>query len=146
MRCNARSVIVGLVDTDITCLESSAGSRTWARAFATVYEPFLCIGERAGLRKHRKELLERSAGCTVEIGAGTGLNLAHYPDDLSGLVLVEPDSAMRRRLAKRLAAPLPSGAAGRRTGGAAAVPRWIHRHGRLDLGVVHRGRSRCRPA
>ena len=43
------------------------------------------------------------AGCTIEIGAGTGLNLAHYPDDLDELVLVEPDAAMRRRLAERLA-------------------------------------------
>jgi SAM-dependent methyltransferase len=107
MRCKARSVIVAVVDTDITRPEPSAGSRTWARAFAALYEPFLCVGERAGLRKHRKELLERSAGCTIEIGAGTGLNLAHYPDDLSGLVLVEPDSAMRRRLAKRVARRCP---------------------------------------
>ena len=71
--------------------------------FAAVYEPFLWVGEQAGLREHRKELLKRSAGCTIEIGAGTGLNLAHYPDDLDELVLVEPDAAMRRRLAERLA-------------------------------------------
>jgi SAM-dependent methyltransferase len=103
MRCNAGSVIVAVVDTDITHVESLAGSRTWARAFAAVYEPFLWVGEQAGLRKHRKELLKRSAGCTIEIGAGTGLNLTHYPDDLDGLVLVEPDAAMRRRLAERLA-------------------------------------------
>ena len=103
MRCNAGSVIVAVVDTDITHVESLAGSRAWARAFAAVYEPFLWVGEQAGLRKHRKELLKRSAGCTIEIGAGTGLNLAHYPDDLDGLVLVEPDAAMRRRLAERLA-------------------------------------------
>jgi SAM-dependent methyltransferase len=95
--------MVAVMDTDIAHLESSAGSRTWAHTFAAVYEPSLYVGERAGLRKHRKELLKRSAGCTIEIGAGTGLNLAHYPDDLSGLVLVEPDAAMRRRLAKRLA-------------------------------------------
>jgi SAM-dependent methyltransferase len=103
MRCNAGAVIVAVVDTDITHVESLAGSRAWARAFAAVYEPFLWVGEQAGLRKHRKELLKRSAGCTIEIGAGTGLNLAHYPDDLDGLVLVEPDAAMRRRLAERLA-------------------------------------------
>jgi SAM-dependent methyltransferase len=103
MRCDARSVIVAVVDTDITHAQSLAGSRAWARAFAALYDPFLWVGERAGLRKHRKELLERSAGCTIEIGAGTGLNLAHYPDDLDGLVLVEPDPAMRRRLAQRLA-------------------------------------------
>lgn len=103
MRCNAGPVSVVVVDTDITHVESSAGWRAWARASAALYEPFLWIGERAGLRKHREELLARSAGCTIEIGAGTGLNLAHYPGDLDGLVLVEPDAAMRRRLAQRLA-------------------------------------------
>src|SRR4029450_7182421 len=103
MRCNAGSVIVAVMDTDITHVESLAGSRAWARAFAAVYEPSLWVGEQAGLRNLRKELLERSAGCTIEIGAGTGLNLAHYPDDLDGLVLVEPDAAMRRRLAERVA-------------------------------------------
>ena len=103
MRGNAGSVIVAVVDTDITHIESLAGSRAWARAFAAVYEPFLWVGEQAGLRNHRKELLERSTGYTIEIGAGTGLNLAHYPDDLDDLVLVEPDAAMRRRLADRLA-------------------------------------------
>ena len=103
MRCNAGSVIVAVVDPDITDIESLAGSRAWARAFAAMYEPFLWVGERAGLRNHRRELLERSAGSTIEIGAGTGLNLAYYPDNLDELVLVEPDAAMRRRLAERLA-------------------------------------------
>jgi len=103
MRGNAGSVIVAVVNTDITPLEPLASSRAWARAFAAVYDPVLWVGEQAGLRKHRKELLARSTGCTIEIGAGTGLNLAHYPDDLAELVLVEPDAAMRRRLAERLA-------------------------------------------
>ena len=100
---HAGSVIVAVVDTDMTHVESPAGTRAWARTFAAVYDPFLWVGEHAGLRTHRQELLELSAGCTIEIGAGTGLNLAHYPDDLDELVLVEPDAAMRRRLAPRLA-------------------------------------------
>jgi SAM-dependent methyltransferase len=103
MRTSAGSVIVAVMDSDITHVESTARSGAWARAFASLYEPSLWVGERAGLRRHRQELLRRSAGCTIEIGAGTGLNLAHYPDDLEGLVLVEPDAAMRRRLVGRLA-------------------------------------------
>jgi ubiquinone/menaquinone biosynthesis C-methylase UbiE len=94
---------VAVVDTDTTDTASPAGSRAWARVFAAVYEPSLWVGERAGLRKRRKELIERSTGRTIEIGAGTGLNLAHYPDGLDDLALVEPDAAMRRRLAGRLA-------------------------------------------
>ena len=34
----------------------------------------------------------------MEIGSGTGLNLPHYPNDLDGIVLAEPDPSMRRRL------------------------------------------------
>ena len=45
----------------------------------------------------------RGLGRTLEIGAGTGANLPHYPE-LPALILVEPDGAMRRRLAPRAAA------------------------------------------
>jgi SAM-dependent methyltransferase len=74
----------------------------WARAFARLYDPFVWVGERAGLRAHRKQLLSRARGCTLEIGSGTGLNLPYYPDDLVELVFAEPDTAMRARLEKRL--------------------------------------------
>ncbi len=79
-----------------------SGDSAWARAFALLYDPFVWVGERAGLRVHRKQLLGRARGCTLEIGSGTGLNLRHYPDDLDELVLAEPDAAMRARLEKRL--------------------------------------------
>lgn len=82
--------------------EDSIGSGVWARAFAVLYDPFLWVGERAGLRAQREELLSRARGGTVEIGGGTGLNLPHYPNGLDELVLVEPDAAMRVRLEKRL--------------------------------------------
>jgi SAM-dependent methyltransferase len=82
--------------------EDSIGSDVWARAFAVLYDPFLWIGERAGLRAQREELLSRARGRTVEIGGGTGLNLPHYPDDRDELVLAEPDGAVRVRLEKRL--------------------------------------------
>ena len=43
-------------------------------------------------------LLAQARGRTFEIGSGTGLNLAHYPDHLDNLVLAEPDPSMRKRL------------------------------------------------
>jgi SAM-dependent methyltransferase len=79
-----------------------SGNSAWARAFALLYDPFLWVAEQAGLRAHRKQLLDRARGRTLEIGSGTGLNLPHYPDDLDELVLAEPDIAMRARLEKRL--------------------------------------------
>jgi SAM-dependent methyltransferase len=80
-----------------------SGDSVWARAFAVLYDPFVWVGERTGLREHRKTLLSHAHGWTLEIGGGTGLNLPHYPDGIDELVLAEPDAAMRSRLNKRLA-------------------------------------------
>jgi ubiquinone/menaquinone biosynthesis C-methylase UbiE len=69
---------------------------------ARVYDPFVWLGELAGMRSRRSVLVGNARGRVVEIGAGTGLNVAHYPDEITELVLTEPDAAMRRRLARRL--------------------------------------------
>ena len=87
------------------------GSGVWARASAVIYDPFLWAPELAGMRAHRRELLGRARGRTVEIGGGTGLNLSHYPDGLEELVVTEPDPAMRSKLEKKL----------KRTGGPARL-------------------------
>jgi SAM-dependent methyltransferase len=67
-----------------------------------VYEPSLWMGERAGLRVLRRDLLRRAKGRTVELGSGTGLNLPYYPEGLDELVLTEPADAMRARLEQKL--------------------------------------------
>ena len=54
--------------------------------------------ERAGLADRRRELLRHARGRVLEIGAGTGANLAHYPEGVEELVLVEPDRALARDL------------------------------------------------
>jgi ubiquinone/menaquinone biosynthesis C-methylase UbiE len=82
---------------------SSPRTRLWSRAFAVIYDPTLWIGEVAGMRRRRRDLLGTATGRTLEIGGGTGLNLAHYPGDLPELILAEPEAAMRRRLVKRAA-------------------------------------------
>jgi ubiquinone/menaquinone biosynthesis C-methylase UbiE len=84
--------------TDTLHMHSAADSHGWARVFAAAYDPSMWIGERAGMRRRRHDLLTQARGRTLEIGSGTGLNLLHYPDDLDGLVLAEPDPSMRRRL------------------------------------------------
>jgi SAM-dependent methyltransferase len=89
------------VTIDIRQATPSEGSAVWARAFSVLYDPFLWVGERAGVRALRRELLAKAHGFTVEIGSGTGLNLPHYPDELDDLVLAEPDPPMRSRLEKR---------------------------------------------
>ena len=54
------------------------------------------------MRRRRSTLLGGARGRVVEIGAGTGLNIAHYRDGIAELVLIEPEPGMRRRLARRL--------------------------------------------
>ena len=74
------------------------------RLFAAVYDAVSKGSEAAGMRDERHELLADAQGATIEIGAGTGLNLEHYPDAVTRLVLVEPDKHMRRKLDERLSA------------------------------------------
>ena len=74
----------------------------WARCFALIYDSSLWSGERAGMKQHRRALLSQARGRVLEIGAGTGLNVPHYPSDLSELILTEPDASMRRRLLRRV--------------------------------------------
>lgn len=74
------------------------------RLFAALYDPITAAAERTITGRHRAELLTQAAGTVLEIGAGTGANLAHYrPGQISRLVLVEPDPHMRRRLQTKLA-------------------------------------------
>jgi len=59
--------------------------------------------ERRCLRQWRQELLSHAQGDVLEIGAGTGINLPHYPKEVTCLILSEPDIHMRRKLQKRVA-------------------------------------------
>src|SRR4051812_45892768 len=81
---------------------ASLSRQAWPKLFALVYDPSLSLGELAGLRRRRRRLLAGARGRVVELGAGTGLNLRHYTDGVDELIVVEPDPAMRRRLARRL--------------------------------------------
>ncbi len=72
--------------------------------FAATYDRFLAKTEERGLFERRGRLLSGARGRVLEIGAGTGLNLVHYPaSGVSRVVVLEPDGAMRRRLMPRLA-------------------------------------------
>ena len=94
--------MLSVVNLDVLDATPTTRSTTWARASAVLYDPFLWIGERAGMRALRGEVLRAARGRTVEIGSGTGLNVPHYADKLDELILVEPDAAMRVRLERRL--------------------------------------------
>ncbi|MGH2684558.1 MAG: class I SAM-dependent methyltransferase, partial [Actinomycetota bacterium] len=77
---------------------------------AALYDRMAQPAEKAGMRDMRAELLSEARGRTLEIGAGTGLNLAQYGSEVTELVLLEPDPFMAKRLRRRIAAEAPSGA------------------------------------
>ena len=75
------------------------------RFLAAIYDPFLALGERRGSAGRRAALLADLRGDVLEIGAGTGLNLKHYPAAAT-LELTEPDPGMLRRLRRRAPTPV----------------------------------------
>ncbi|MGD9736225.1 MAG: class I SAM-dependent methyltransferase [Solirubrobacterales bacterium] len=77
---------------------------TWGRLFAALYDRSLKATEEGGLGEMRRQLLAGATGRVLELGAGTGVNLDHYPPAVSELVLVEPDPHMAKRLRARLRA------------------------------------------
>jgi ubiquinone/menaquinone biosynthesis C-methylase UbiE len=74
-----------------------------SRLYALAYDPFMSAIERAGLAAARAELLAAAGGRVLEIGAGTGLNLPHYPASVTDVIATEPDAAMSRRLERAAA-------------------------------------------
>jgi len=79
---------------------AAAVPSSWS--FSMIYDPFLWWAERAGMAERRRALLASARGSVLELGAGTGLNLRHYPDELDRLVLTEPGRHMARRLERRI--------------------------------------------
>ncbi|MCM3297690.1 class I SAM-dependent methyltransferase [Streptomyces pseudogriseolus] len=64
--------------------------------FARWYARFSVAAEsRAGMADVRRRLLGGLSGRVIEIGAGNGLNFAHYPGAVSEVVALEPERALR---------------------------------------------------
>ncbi len=76
----------------------------YGRVNAFLYDPFLWFAERRGMADRRGGLLAAASGRVLEIGAGTGLNIQHYGDAVSELILTEPDRLLHPRLERRLRA------------------------------------------
>ena len=79
-----------------------------SRVFAAMYDGQMRRAEKAGLTDMRKALVTQAAGAVLEIGAGTGANLGHYPPAVTSLTVTEPDVFMLKRLERRATAETPS--------------------------------------
>lgn len=65
--------------------------------------------EERGVAAHRRRTLAGLTGRVVEVGAGNGLNFAHYPDTVSGVLAVEPEDTLRahaERAARQASVPV----------------------------------------
>jgi ubiquinone/menaquinone biosynthesis C-methylase UbiE len=58
--------------------------------------------EKAGLTDLRASLLAVAEGHVLEIGGGTGANLAHYGPGVTSLTITEPEIPMLKRLQRRV--------------------------------------------
>jgi ubiquinone/menaquinone biosynthesis C-methylase UbiE len=74
----------------------------WGPLGAWMYDCTMSGAEAECLGDWRRELLREAHGDVLEIGAGTGANLAHYPPAVRRLVLAEPDAGMRARLRRKV--------------------------------------------
>ncbi len=72
---------------------------------APFYDWFMADSERECLSEWRATLLQQAEGEVIEIGAGTGANLGFYSEEVTRLVLAEPDSGMRSQLVAKLDRP-----------------------------------------
>jgi SAM-dependent methyltransferase len=57
----------------------------------------------SGFDKYRAMTTEGLSGRVVEIGFGSGLNLAHYPPEVEKVMAVEPAQVARQRAERRIA-------------------------------------------
>jgi ubiquinone/menaquinone biosynthesis C-methylase UbiE len=74
------------------------------KLFAAFYDRMMAEVEEQWGSAQRRTLLASARGTVIEVGAGTGTNLEHYPAGIERLVLTEPDRHMRAKLEAKLAA------------------------------------------
>jgi ubiquinone/menaquinone biosynthesis C-methylase UbiE len=63
--------------------------------FARMYPKAAARADRRGATKHRRRLLAGLSGRVLELGAGNGLNFAHYPATVTEVVAIEPEPSLR---------------------------------------------------
>jgi ubiquinone/menaquinone biosynthesis C-methylase UbiE len=71
------------------------------RWFAAIYDRFSTGAENGAIGRRRAALLHDVRGDVLDLGAGTGANFPHFPED-ARVVAVEPDPHMAKRAEPRL--------------------------------------------
>jgi ubiquinone/menaquinone biosynthesis C-methylase UbiE len=74
--------------------------------FARCYARTSGLMER-GLAPYRRTLLTDLSGRVIEVGAGNGMNFAHYPATVTEVIAVEPEPHLRRVAEQNAASATP---------------------------------------
>ncbi len=83
-------------------------SRFQRPRFARAYERMSAVAEQGAMAGYRHRLLAGLSGRVIEIGAGNGMNFAHYPREVTQVVAVEPEDLLRAAAVKTAAgSPVP---------------------------------------
>lgn len=77
--------------------ERRAAVRKRHPVFAKWYPGRAEAMDRAGFTQYRRRLSAGLNGRVLELGAGSGLNFAHYPAEVEHVVAVEPEPNLRER-------------------------------------------------
>jgi SAM-dependent methyltransferase len=72
----------------------------FAAALAHLYDVVMTVLDRIGVAERRRRLVRAATGRVIEIGAGTGLELAHYPPGVR-VYAIDPDFEMIQRARSR---------------------------------------------
>jgi SAM-dependent methyltransferase len=76
------------------------GMRKQHKVFASWYPGRAEAMDRAGFAAYRRRLLAGLSGRVLELGAGSGLNFAHYPAEVEQVLALEPEPRLRERAAR----------------------------------------------
>jgi len=83
--------LVNLNRIEVNCMPPSAVNHP---VFAQIYV-WLSNRMEPELATHRRSLLAGLSGQVLELGAGNGLNFAHYPVEVTRVLAVEPEPHLR---------------------------------------------------
>lgn len=73
-----------------------------SKLFPMIYDLVMAFAERGRLGRLRKQSVSPARGRAIEVGAGTGLNFAHY-EPSAWVVATDPDAGMIERAKARAA-------------------------------------------
>jgi ubiquinone/menaquinone biosynthesis C-methylase UbiE len=76
--------------------------------FARLYSPISRWLDHRGGSEYRQRLVAPLSGRVIEVGAGNGLNFGHYPESVTSVLALEPESRLRAEAVRGAStAPVP---------------------------------------